>query len=163
MELALCKLKNKSNPPLHTLLTEEHAVTQSLNQIPLISSPAIIKTGYRSAFLASVLFCTACSDPTFAWRVDEQFRREGPIIISPYSGEDKLNKKPGFYISMRPENAAKVQAPNGAEFRKLLDEKVVQKEQMLGRELCPLGYVIIESRTLNYHGMYVDFNAECKE
>lgn len=113
--------------------------------------------------LMSTLICTACFDPTFAWRVDEQFRKQGLIVISTYTGEGRLNTKSGFYISMRPEDAAKVHAPNGADFHKLLDERVLYEEQILGHKLCQLGYKIVEGHTTNYHGMYIDFDAECND
>jgi hypothetical protein len=117
---------------------------------------------YPSAIL-SALICSACADPTFAFRVNNEFREHGPILIHSYSGENRLNGKPGFMISMRPEYAKDLQAPNSKEFQKILNEKIILEEQAAGHKLCPLGYDFVDAHTMNYHGMYINYDAACRE
>lgn len=116
---------------------------------------------YLPAIL-SIFVCSACFDPTFSWRVNEQFKEQGLIVISPYSGADRLNGKSGFYISIRPTEAAALHAPRGVEFLKLLNTRVLLEESSKGYKLCQSGYEIVDGHTVNYHGMYVAYDAECK-
>lgn len=107
--------------------------------------------------LVSMLICTACFDPTFALRWDKEFSKSR-IVIVPWV--DRLEGL-GFDIYLRPDDAKKVQAPNGAEFHELLEKKLLQEEQVNGRKLCRLGYKL-GSTVNNYHGVYALVSAECK-
>ena len=127
-----------------------------------IASEIVMKLQSYLPAILSMLACSACFDPTFSWRVNEQFKEQGLIVISPYSGGNRLNGKSGFYISLRPSDAEKLQAPSGVEFLKLLDMRILFEERTKGHKLCESGYQIIDGHTVNYHGMYVGYDAECK-
>lgn len=105
------------------------------------------------------LLCSACQlfDPTVK-KYETMFEHQ-KMIIDPYSPEHAARHGPGFGITMEPNEARRVNAPNSAEFKAMLEEQLT-KERLLGNDYCPYGYDIV--KTLYFKHWYTEFWVDCR-
>ena len=103
-----------------------------------------------------LLTCTACFNPFYGFQIIELEKKiaDQRIVLSPVS----IEKESDFYALMDSKDAYRIGAPNGAEYSRLLEERVIQEERMNGHKLCQSGYEITNSSFVYagiWHGMLV--------
>ena len=109
--------------------------------------------------LICALTCSSCQlfDPTV--REYETLFKTQKMIIGPYTPEHAARNGPGFGVTMQPDEARKVNAPNSAEFRKMLEEQL-SIERSHGKNYCPYGYEV--DRTIYSKHWYTEIWVNCK-
>ena len=105
--------------------------------------------------LVSVLTCSAC---TFRF-LDTEMRAHGGFMIRPYTPEFAARNGPGFVVTMYPELATQLGAPDGEAFKEMLEKRLAE-ERARGNDYCPHGYDIVEM--LRFKHYYTKISADCK-
>jgi hypothetical protein len=77
------------------------------------------------------------------------------MVIGPYSARYGA----GFTITMKPDVARRVNAPQGSEFQEMLNRQLAV-ERSHGHDYCPNGYEIV--RTIYSNHWYTEVWVDCK-
>lgn len=103
--------------------------------------------------------CSACLSFDSTAQEYEKLFKSQKMIVKPATPEHVARNGLGFGITMKPEEASRVDPPNGAEFRKLLEEQL-SRERLQGHDYCPNGYEI--DRVNYFKHWYTEIWVNCK-
>ena len=85
-----------------------------------------------------VTTCAACNSLP---ELKKKFREEGGMLIYPIAPHtNQYFLQGGFSITLQPDLAVKLNAPNGEEFLKALDDRLQKDELVMGYKYCQYGY-----------------------
>jgi hypothetical protein len=98
----------------------------------------------RRFALSLIVMTSACTafNPEVVQRISGIRERAAgeTIVVARRINEQRPNMELGFVVYMTKENAERMNAPNSEEFKRLLAERVVQKEAAIGQKICQRGY-----------------------
>jgi len=102
--------------------------------------------------------CLACSNLGV---IEKELNEEGGMRIRPMDPDyqPQLYPRGGFWITLQTDLAERLQAPEGVEFLKFLDERLKRDEQAMGHKYCQFGYKL--SPMFFYKGVFASLIGIC--
>ncbi|MEJ1959284.1 MAG: hypothetical protein WDM70_07530 [Nitrosomonadales bacterium] len=105
------------------------------------------------------VMCSGCLFLDPSAREDETLFKTQRMIIKPFTVEVAARSGPGFEVTMKPDEASKINAPFSIEFKEMLTKQLVE-ERAKGNNYCPSGYVI--DRIIYSRHWYAEIWVNCK-